>query len=339
MKILITGGAGYVGSTIASACSERGFEALIVDDLSTGFRVFTRGHQFYEGDLADGDLIDQIFADHPDIHGVIHCGAKISVSDSVVAPLEYYKNNVVKSVELVTHLLRNGCRRLIFSSSASVYALDQGGADESAPVRGQSPYARTKLACEQMMADVAAAHPIAVMSLRYFNPIGADPAMRSGPHDPHPTSVLGKLVQAHRDAGPFEIYGVDWPTRDGTAVRDFIHVWDLAGAHVRALEMFDTVFRTGTGFEVINLGTGTGTTIRELVTAFGQVVGPVDVRETARRPGDIAGGHAVTGKARELLEWQPVKALADGLRDAAAWDGIRRRIIGQDENIGRAWPQ
>src|SRR5271154_2497527 len=254
MKVLIAGGAGYIGSTIASACSDAGMSPVILDCLVTGRREFAAGRAFYEGDIADGPLIDRIFAEHPDIDAVIHCAALIVVPDSVADPVGYYRANVAKSLDFAAHLLRNGCRRLIFSSSASIYrAREDLTVDEESPVDPQSPYARTKAVCEAMFADIAAAHPIRVLSLRYFNPIGADPKMRTGLQLARPTHALGKMIQAQQRDVPFLVTGTDYPTRDGSGIRDYIHVWDLAAAHVAALTRFGALSGPVT---VVNVGTG-----------------------------------------------------------------------------------
>ena len=278
MKVLIAGGAGYIGSTIASACSDAGISPVILDSLVTGRREFTAGRTFYAGDIADGPLIDRIFAEHPDIDAVIHCAALIVVPDSVADPVGYYRANVAKSLEFAAHLLRNGCQRLIFSSSAAIYrASEDLSVDEDSPIDPQSPYARTKAVCEAMFADIAASQPIRVLSLRYFNPIGADPKMRTGLQLRRPTHALGKMIQAAGEGVPFLITGTDWPTRDGSGLRDYVHVWDLAAAHVAALTRFDALPGPVT---VINLGSGTGTTVRELLAAFNQVADhPVEARE------------------------------------------------------------
>jgi UDP-glucose 4-epimerase len=235
VKVLITGGAGYIGSTVASACSDAGIVPVILDSLVTGRREFTAGRAFYHGDICDGPLVDRIFADHPDIYAVIHCAALIVVADSVVDPVGFYRANVVKSLDFVGHLLRNGCRRLVFSSSASIYkASEDLTVDEDSAIDPQSPYARTKAVCEAMFADIAAAEPLRMLSLRYFNPIGADPKVRTGLQLRRPTHALGKMIQALDEDVPFVITGTDWPTRDGSGIRDYIHVWDLATAHVTA---------------------------------------------------------------------------------------------------------
>lgn len=320
MKVLITGGAGFIGSTVASACIDAGIEPVILDDLSTGREAFTRGRHFYRGDIADADLIDRIGAEHPDISVAIHCAAKVVVPDSVRAPLEYYRTNVGGTIELLHALRRNGIDKVIFSSSASVYSADHGAAvAEEDALAPSSPYARTKAMVEQILSDSAEAGELRAVALRYFNPIGADPQSRSGLQQRDPSHVLGLLISAHRRGATFTITGADWPTRDGTGLRDFIHVWDLAQAHVRAVERFDAVTEHQP-FRVINLGGGTGTTIRELVAAFESVTGqPMSVRIGPRRPGDVAGAFADAGRAAELLDWRAQRSVADGIRDSLAW--------------------
>ena len=326
MKVLIAGGAGYIGSTIASACADAGIVPVILDSVVTGRREFAVGRAFYQGDIADGPLVDRIFAEHPDIGAVVHCAALIVVPDSVADPIGYYRANVVKSLEFVAHLLRNGCRRLIFSSSAAIYKAGEDlTVDEDSAIDPQSPYARTKAVCEAMFADIAAAEPLRVLSLRYFNPIGADPEMRTGLQLRRPTHALGKMIQAYEEGIPFVITGTDWPTRDGSGIRDYIHVWDLATAHVAALTRFDTLPGPVT---VINLGTGTGTTVRELLNAFNQVAGRrVEAREAGRRPGDVAGAYTRIDRAVRLLGWRPQYDVADGIRHSLRWAAIRDDIL------------
>jgi UDP-glucose 4-epimerase len=325
MKVMIAGGAGYIGSTIAYACSDAGISPVILDSLVTGRRELAAGHAFYQGDIADGELIDRIFAEHPDIAAVIHCAALIVVPDSVAHPVGYYRANVTGSLEFTAHLLRNGCPRLIFSSSAAIYRAGADlSVDEDSAIGPQSPYARTKAVCEAMLADIAAAEPIRVLSLRYFNPIGADPEMRTGLQLRRPTHALGKLIQAYDEGVPFQITGTDWPTRDGSGIRDYVHVWDLAAAHVAALERFDTLLSGDVRHLPVNLGTGTGTTVRELADAFNRVADrPVEVHEAPRRPGDVPGAYPLITRAAELLGWQPHFSVEEGIAHSLEW--VRRR--------------
>lgn len=322
MSVLISGGAGFIGSTVASACLDAGIEPVILDNLVTGRREFAEGRAFHEGDISDGALVDKVFAEHPDIEAVVHCAALIVVPDSVADPVGYYRANVAKSLEFVDHLLRNGCERMVFSSSASIY---RAGADhtvdEGSPLDPQSPYARTKAMCEAMFADIAATRPIRVLSLRYFNPIGADPRMRTGLQLRRPSHALGKLIEAYEDGVPFRLTGTDYPTRDGSGIRDYVHVWDLATAHVEALRRFDGLFPEGA---VINLGTGTGTTVRELAEAFNRVVDrPVEVVEAERRPGDVAGAYTRSDLAERLLGWRARHSVEEGIRDSLEWARVR----------------
>ena len=328
MKVLITGGAGYIGSTVASACLDAGITPVVVDNLVTGRREFTTGREFYEGDIADGALLDKVFAEHPDIEAVVHCAALIVVPESVSDPVRYYEWNVAKSLEMVRHLLRNGCHRLLFSSSAAIYQASEGGSvDEESPIVPVSPYGRTKAVCEGMFADVAAGTALRVVSLRYFNPIGADPKLRTGLQDRYPSHALGKLIEAHKTGAPFRITGTDYPTRDGSGIRDYVHVWDLAAAHVAALRSFDTVLDGATAL-AINLGTGSGTTVRELAAAFNSVVAPpVAVVEAPRRPGDVAGAFTRTDRARRLLGWAASHSLADGVVDSLRWAEVRDLVL------------
>ena len=301
---------------------------MILDNLVTGRREFTVGRQFSEGDIADGPLIDSIFAEHPDLYAVIHCAALVVVPDSVADPVRYYRANVTKSLEFAAHLLRNGCERLIFSSSAAIYAAREDlTVDEDSPIDPQSPYARTKAVCEAMFADVATAQPIRVLSLRYFNPIGADPKMRTGLQLPRPTHALGKMIQAQEHGVPFLITGTDYPTRDGSGIRDYIHVWDLATAHVAALGKFDVLPGPTT---VINLGTGTGTTVRELLDAFNSVSeSPVEAREAGRRPGDVVGAYTRAERAKRLLDWRSQYDITEGIRHSLQWAAIRDEILSE----------
>lgn len=328
MDILITGGAGFIGSTIASAALDAGHRPVILDNLVTGRREFTAGRTFYEGDVADRALVHRVFDENPGIAAVVHCAALIVVPDSVARPLDYYRANVTKTIDLVEMLVERGCSRLIFSSSASMYRPSEDfSVDESSPLAPTSPYARTKMVVEGVLEDVAAASDLRVLSLRYFNPIGADPQLRTGLQLAAPSHALGQLVDRHRAGQPFAITGVDYATRDGSGIRDYVHVWDLALAHVAALERFDDAL-AGDRHAVVNLGTGTGTTVKELVAAFEEVTGDrVDVVEHPRRPGDSAGAYTRSGRAREVLGWTAQRSVQDGIADSLAWIGARGSVL------------
>ncbi|MCJ0907140.1 UDP-glucose 4-epimerase GalE [Rhodococcus sp. ARC_M6] len=325
MKVLITGGGGFIGSTIASRCADAGIDVVILDNLVTGRIEFAQRFPFYRGDIADEALVDTIFVEHPDIEATVHCAALIVVGDSVTSPVAYYDNNVVKALTLISSLLRNGCTRFLFSSSAAVYASDDGGCvEERSVIAPQSPYARSKAHFESMLADIVAATNLSAVSLRYFNPVGTDPELRSGLQSARPTHALGKLFEAHTTGTPFAVAGTDWPTRDGSGVRDYVHVWDLADAHIRALERFDRITADSTRTTVVNLGSGRGTTVWELVRAFEEVLGhAVVVRTSSRRPGDTAGAYASNTLAAQLLGWVPSRTLEAGIEDTARWLAVR----------------
>jgi len=334
MKYLITGGAGYIGSTICSALEDAGHVPVILDSLTTGREEFTRGRIFYKADIADETAVTRLFRDHPDIQATVHCAALIVVPDSVCSPYEYYQDNVSKSVEFFQFLNKLGYGRVVFSSSAALYDVVPGFmVTEEAPLNAISPYSRTKLMMEMVLRDYCAAYGMKGIALRYFNPIGADPKMRSGIHVQYPTHVLGKLVDTAQGRLPeFQITGTHYPTRDGTGIRDYIHVWDLARAHVNAVTDFDKVFeRAGDPAEnylVINLGTGRGVTVHELVTAFEKVYGQaINKKETGPRPGDVAGSYTNADKAYRLLHWKAQLSIEDGIADALKWGKLREEIL------------
>ncbi|WP_030689925.1 UDP-glucose 4-epimerase GalE [Streptomyces globisporus] len=335
MKVLITGGAGFIGSTIASKCLDEGIDVVILDDLSTGRPEFVKDRTWYRGRIDDGALMDRIFAEHPDIAVTIGCAAKIVVPESVAQPLYYYNENVVAGLALIGHLLRNGCERFLFSSSAAIYAPGLG-ITEQAPLAPMSPYARTKAHFEQALEDITAGTALRAVSLRYFNPVGADRKGRSGLQIPRPTHALGVMIDKYHAGEPYPITGTDWETRDGTGIRDYVHVEDLADAHIAAVRRFDTI--TGHGpdaaaYRVINLGSGTGTTVRELVKAFENVTGkPLATELADRRPGDNAGAYPDITLAGELLDWKPALTLEQGIADSLAWYERRDTVLeGGDE--------
>lgn len=334
MKLLITGGAGYIGSTICSALVDHGHTPVILDSLITGREEFTRDHIFYHGDIGDREMVARVFHDHPDIFATIHCAALIVVPESVEKPLEYYRENVVKSMNFFFQLGELGHPRVVFSSSAAIYDVVPGFmVTEKSPLKPNSPYSRTKYMMEMILKDFTHAYGLKGIALRYFNPIGADPQLRSGMHIEKPSHILGKLVEVALGESPeFHITGTNWPTRDGTGIRDYIHVWDLALAHVKAVEKFDAVIladsEADTPYAVINLGTGRGVTVREMVDAFEKVYGQeINKVEKPPRPGDVAGAYANANKARDLLDWEAEKSIEKGIEDALRWGEIREEIL------------
>lgn len=332
MKVLITGGAGYIGSVSAKALEAAGHTPIILDSLAIGPRAFVRDRIFYQGDIADRGLLRRIVDDHPDLEATIHMAARVVVPESVAEPYGYYDNNVTKSLVLFDELTRLGKPRVLFSSSASLYAPTATfEVTEDSPLAPQSPYARTKAMTESILIDLAAATDLRAMVLRYFNPIGSDPDGESGIYNREPTHVVPILARVALGQLPeFAITGTDYPTADGTGIRDYIHIWDLARAHVRAVEQFDRVLAeleaTST---VINIGTGAGVTIGELIRTFERVVGePVPTRRAPRRPGDAVGAYANVDKAARVLGWQAEHDLADGIASVLAWMKKRPEILG-----------
>ena len=322
MKVLITGGAGYIGSTVASAFLDAGDRVVLLDDLSRGSLARLSGRTSYIGDVADARLLRRIFTDHPDIELAVHCAARTVVPESIRQPLRYHRDNVAKSVELVDGLLHCGCHRLIHSSSAAVYgAPDQQAVRESDGTDPRTPYAASKLLVERILADVCGGEELAALSLRYFNPIGCDPAFRTGPDPARQPQVLGAMVTAARQGQTFWIHGDDWGTVDGTPLRDFVDVWDVALAHVAAAHRWPL---PSPAHEVVNIGSGHGTTVRQLAEVVsGQLPRPLRVRYDGRRPGDTVGCYAVTAKAGRLFGWRPTRAVADAVACSLEWE--RRR--------------
>ncbi|MGI8870101.1 MAG: UDP-glucose 4-epimerase GalE [Mycobacteriales bacterium] len=334
MKVLVLGGAGYIGSTTAKALEQAGHTPIILDSLLTGPRAFVRDRIFYEGDIADRALLRKAVSEHPDLNCTIHMAARVVVPESVQRPYEYYRDNVAKSLEVYDELVALGKPRVVFSSSASLYALtDSFEVTEDDPLDPPSPYARTKAMMEQILQDMTAATDLRALILRYFNPVGSDPDLESGVHTREPSHVLGQLVRAargQRDA--FAITGTEHPTRDGTGIRDYVHVWDLAQVHVRAVERFDDVLaRSGSTSVVINVGTGRGVTVRELIAAFERVLGrTLPVTEAPPRPGDAVGAFANVDRAAELLDWRASLSLEDAIASALAWAEKRQSVLGYE---------
>lgn len=334
MKVLVTGGAGYIGSITSKALENAGHTPVVLDSLLSGPLAFVRDRIFYEGDIADRALLRRIADEHPDIDATIHMAARIVVPESVEKPYEYYRDNVAKSLELFDELTALGLPRVLFSSSASLYAMKpEFEVTEDDPLDPPSPYARTKRMMETVLQDLAAATDLRAIILRYFNPIGSDPDLESGIYAKEPSHVLGQLVMAARGLkDAFTITGTDHPTRDGTGIRDYIHVWDVARAHVRAVEQFDEVLATADApSTIINIGTGEGVTVRELVASFEKVFGrAVPLAEAPPRPGDAVGAYANVDRAAELLGWRSELSIDDAIASALAWGEKRQEILGYE---------
>ena len=328
MNVLVTGGAGYIGSHTCVELLEKGYGVVVIDNLvNSSAKSLERVEQitgksldFYQNDVRDRDAMERIFSKH-DIDCVIHFAGLKAVGESVSMPLEYYDNNLYSTVVLCETMREHGVKNIVFSSSATVYS-----GDNTMPLRENShtgmctnPYGWTKYMNERILTDVAKANPDwSVVLLRYFNPIGAHESGRIGempngiPNNllPYVSQVAaGKLAYLH-------VFGDDYPTPDGTGVRDYIHVVDLARGHVAAADY--AMKHTGT--EIINLGTGHGYSVLDIVKAFEKVNGvKVPYKIEARRPGDIAECWADPAKAKELLGWTAQKNLEDMCRDAWRW--------------------
>jgi UDP-glucose 4-epimerase len=320
MAILVTGGAGYIGSHMVLALRDRGEEVVVIDNLSTGFPwalppdVKLRG-----GDMGDQGFVRAVI-DEFGITEVAHFAAKIVVPESVANPMLYYGNNTAKSRALIETAIAGGVKRFIFSSTAAVYGEASGDPiGETMPAIPVSPYGRSKLMTEWMLEDASRAHDFRFIALRYFNVAGADPQGRTGQSTPNATHLIKVAVQTALGQRPsLDIFGTDYATPDGTCVRDYIHVTDLASAHVDALNYL----RKGGESMILNCGYGQGFSVLEVVDVVKQVTG-VDFRTNlvGRRPGDPASIIAKADKIREVLGWVPKHADLEGIvRAAHRWE-------------------
>jgi UDP-glucose 4-epimerase len=303
MKILVTGGAGYIGSHVVKALGEAGHDLLVFDNLSTGHDWAILAGRLVRGDLADrGSVTDALAAFRPE--AVIHFAASIQVEESVCEPLAYYRNNVANTLNLLEAMRAAGVNRFLYSSTAAVYGIPERiPVDEQAPLAPINPYGASKVMVEQVLADLAAATDFRYCALRYFNVAGADPEARIGQAYRHATHLITRALKTARGESPaLSVFGTDYPTPDGTCIRDYIHVDDLAAAHLLALER---LLETGET-RVMNCGYGHGYSVREVVAVARKVTG-VDftVVETGRRAGDPPALVADSGLLRRLTGWAP----------------------------------
>lgn len=317
--ILITGGAGYIGSHVARQLGERGENLITLDNLCTGFRSAVLHGEFVPGDTGDSTLLLRLLAAHR-VDTVLHFAAHISVPESVADPLKYYRNNTANTRTLLECCVAAGVRNFVFSSTAAVYGMPAGGsASEDSPTVPINPYGWSKLMSERMLADVAAAFPLRYVALRYFNVAGADPAGRIGQSTPEATHLIKVACQhATGTRDQVAIYGTDYETDDGTGVRDYIHVEDLAAAHLKALDYL----RAGGSSTTLNCGYGRGFSVREVLDQVARVAGkPLRIVESARRAGDPPRLIAEAQRIRERLGWQPQHQDLEGIvRSAFAWE-------------------
>ena len=302
-RVLVVGGAGYIGTHMVLALLEAGHEVIVLDDLSQGNLDLLPGGDFIQGDLGDRGLLDGLFG-RGRVDAVMHFAAHARVGESVGEPLKYWDNNVARTVALLSAMVRRGVGRFLFSSSAAVYGEpERVPIVESHPCRPTNPYGRTKRAVEELLAQCDAAYGLRSMCLRYFNAAGADPAGRLGErHRPETHLIPLVLEAAGGRSGPVRIYGTTYPTPDGTCVRDFVHVSDLVQAHLLALE----ALLDGAPSAVYNLGSGRGRSVREVIALARRVTGrPIESVEAGPRPGDPAVLVAGSDRIRAELGWRP----------------------------------
>jgi UDP-glucose 4-epimerase len=329
LPVLVTGGAGYIGSHAVLALADAGWPVAVIDNLSTGFRwAVPDAVPFYEGDIADAALVSRIFAEQG-IRAVMHFAGSIIVPESVADPLKYYHNNTAKSRALIAAAVAAGVPHFIFSSTAATYGTPEiSPVTEDSPTVPINPYGRSKLMTELMLADVAAAHPLNYGALRYFNVAGADPQARTGQSTAGATHLIKVAVEAALGKRQgVDVYGTDYDTPDGTGVRDYIHVSDLAAAHVLALE---ALIADPARSLTMNCGYGRGFSVLEVLDAVERVTGRAFERRMApRRAGDPGSLISDNARIKATLAWTPRHADLDAIvGHAFAWEqklsGIRR---------------
>ena len=320
MTVLVTGGAGYIGSHMTYGLLDRGEAVVVLDNLSTGVRgLVSEKASFVEGEAGNTEFVRRVISDH-NVDAVIHFAGSIIVPESLAEPLKYYANNTGVSRSLAQACVDTGVRHFIFSSTAAVYGLGDGKLvtedSEKAPI---NPYGRSKLMTEWMLEDAANAYDFRFMALRYFNVAGADSKMRTGQSTPRATHLIKRACQVALKRVPhLDIFGTDFPTPDGTGVRDYIHVEDLIAAHLLALD----ALRAGAAPSIYNCGYGQGYSVREVANAVERLTGtPLPVRESPRRPGDPATLIADSTKLKRELHWQPRhQDLDEVVRTAFEWE-------------------
>lgn len=329
MRILVLGGAGYIGSHTALELVKAGNEVVIADNLVTGYRkAIPEGAKFYEGDLRDSDFLDNLFHQEK-IDAVIHFAAYSLVGESVTNPLKYYDNNLCGTKVLLEAMVKNNVDKIVFSSTAATYGEPENipilETDRTCPT---NPYGETKLAMEKMFKWTAEAHGLRYVSLRYFNACGADESGTIGEaHNPesHLIPLILQVPNGKRET--ISIYGTDYDTPDGTCIRDYIHVTDLAQAHILAVQYLNN----GGESDIFNLGNGVGYSVREVIETARKVTGhPIPATESSRRAGDPARLVASSEKAKSVLGWKPVH---DSLEEiiASAWNWHKNHPNGYDE--------
>ena len=333
MKVLVTGGLGFIGSHTAVELQNKGFEVIIIDDCSNSDEQVLQGIETITGkkplfeklDLKEKDKVEDFFQRHHDVSGVIHFAASKAVGESVEKPLLYYENNIGTLVYVLKELCKKNKASFIFSSSCTVYGqADKMPITENAPIKvAESPYGNTKQIGEEIIADTCKVTPgLNAIALRYFNPMGAHP---SGEIGELPKGVPQNLVPFITQTGiglrnELSVFGDDYPTPDGTCIRDYIYVVDLAKAHVVALERL-LQGKNDKNYEVFNVGTGTGSSVLEVIHSFEKVSGKkLNYKIVDRRPGDVTTAYADTTKANDVLGWKAVYTLEEAMKSAWVWE-------------------
>ncbi len=332
MKVLVTGGLGFIGSHTVVELQNKGFEVVIIDNLSNSSEAVLKGIKAITGksplfeklDLREKVSVQEFFKKHNDVSGVIHFAASKAVGESVKNPLLYYENNIASLVYLLQELQQKAKAHFIFSSSCTVYGqADVMPIDENAPIKAaMSPYGNTKQIGEEIINDVAKVSNINAILLRYFNPIGSHPSAEIGEL---PIGVPQNLVPFITQTGiglrkELMVYGNDYPTVDGTCIRDYIHVVDLAMAHVVALERL-LENKNEDKVEIFNLGTGVGSSVLEVISSFEKVSGkPFPYKIVDRREGDVTMAYASTDKANNILGWKTASSLDEAMESAWKWE-------------------
>lgn len=325
MRVLVVGGAGYVGSHACKALASEGHEPIVYDSLVTGHEDAVKWGPLERGDLLDAERLDDVLAQHrPDV--VMHFAAFAYVGESVLDPAKYYRNNVVGSLSLLQAMRRNGIGTIVFSSTCATYGIPASlPITEATPQSPINPYGYTKLVVERALADYAHAYDLRWVAMRYFNAAGCDPDGELGERHEPETHAVPLAIKAALGSGPrFKVFGTDYETPDGTAVRDYIHVSDLASAHVKAIPYLNGGGDNG----AFNLATGRGVSVIELLEAVEKASGRTVPADFApRRPGDPPALYAVADKARDLLGWTPrFTAIQDTVATAVAWFGRRHNV-------------
>ncbi len=305
-NILITGGAGYIGSHICIKLRENGYQPVVFDNLSNGHRdAVASDIAFIEADIRDRAALNKAFTDFKPV-AVIHMAALIEAGTSMVAPADFYAVNTAGALNLLEAMRQNGCKHIVFSSTAAVYGnRDTGLLSETLDIRAENPYGRSKAMVETMLADFASIYGFHAIALRYFNAAGADPMGRTGErHNPETHLIPLVLQTAAGQRDHIKVYGTDYDTPDGTCIRDYIHVDDLANAHLKALGFI--LSSETPALEIVNIGTGEGCSVKDIIVLCKEVTGrDFAVIDDARRPGDPAKLVANPAKANALLDWQP----------------------------------